>query len=116
MTIDPIASQIIIALIINLPIWYLMRANFRKTNTDAYESLSAALQTSGQTIDDLFKMLAEVPAMKNQLDDMAEEIEDLRLGVGILTAQLVKHRLEPEWKPKAARVRQAKPSGFGGKR
>jgi hypothetical protein len=103
MTIDPVAAQIILAIIVNIPIWVLMRANFRKANTDAYESLATALHTSGQTIDDLFKQLAEVPALKAQLDAVEAEIEDLRLGVGILTTQLLKRNIEPEWHPRAAK-------------
>jgi hypothetical protein len=109
MTIDPISAQIILAIIVNIPIWVLMRANFRKTNTDAYESLATALHISGQTIDDLFKQLAEMPALKAQLDAMEAEIEDLRLGVGILTTQLLKRNIEPEWHPRAVKGFAVKP-------
>jgi hypothetical protein len=116
MTLDPIAAQILIAIMINAPIWYLMRANFRKANTDAYESLSAALQTSGKTINDLFLMLAELPDLQNKLDEMETEMADLRLGVGILTSQLVENHIKPNWKPRAPSKKpevKKKSSGFG---
>jgi len=121
MNIDPIAAQLIMALLINIPIWYVMRGNLRKTNTDAYETLLAALRTSGQTIDDLFKMLAEVPQLKSQLDDMQDELDDLRLGVGILTTQLLKRNIQPDWRPRAVKkdkpaAHPTKSSGFGARR
>jgi hypothetical protein len=99
--IDPLLYQFVLAVMVNAPIWYLMRANFRKTNTDAYASLSNALQTSGKTINDLFVMLAEVPGLQSKLEEMESEMADLRLGVGILTKQLVENGQTPEWKPRA---------------
>jgi transposase len=123
MTLDPIAAQIILAIMVNAPIWYLMRANFRKTNTDAYDSLSNALQTSGKTIDDLFRMLAEVPKLQQQVAELREElerrdeiIESQNVGIGILLSQIGDARMTPRWRPLTAqdtRPIKNKKSGFG---
>lgn len=39
-------------------------------------------------------------AMEKEFENVRGELDDLRLGVGILTAQLVKHGHTPEWKPR----------------
>jgi hypothetical protein len=119
MNIDPVLAQFVITAIVAVPVYFKMRSEWRKGNGDAYESLATALRTSGQTIDDLFKMLAEVPELKRQLDDMQDELDDLRLGVGILTTQLLKRNIAPEWHPQAVKRERTKPakksSGFSGR-
>ena len=52
--------------------------NRRKTASDAYNVLLDALNKSGQTIDDLFGMLAEVPQLKSQLKTAQDEIKSLK--------------------------------------
>ena len=120
MNIDPVLAQFIVTAIVAVPVYLKMRSEWGKNNGDAYEALASALRTSGQTIDDLFKMLSEVPALKQQLDDVQDELDDLRLGVGILTTQLLKRNITPEWHPRAVKkdkapTRPVKSSGFGRK-
>lgn len=81
----------------------------------AYAALTTALQTSGKTIDDLFKMLSDVPELKRKIEDLENEMEDLRSGVEILTNQLVEHRIEPRWKPRNRIEPIKKASEFGRK-
>jgi|WetSurMetagenome_2_1015567.scaffolds.fasta_scaffold11081_12 hypothetical protein len=114
MTIDPEVWKFVGLLLVNIPIWYVMRANLKKTESGAYSELMAALRTSGQTIDDLFKQLSEVPALQRQVGELREElrkrdltieaqndvIREQNLGIGQLMAQLVNARIAPAWKPR----------------
>jgi chromosome segregation ATPase len=75
MNIDPVLAQFIITAIVAVPVYLKMRSEWMKSKGDAYESLSTALRTSGQTIDDLFKMLSDVPKMRAQLDAANEALE-----------------------------------------
>jgi hypothetical protein len=58
----------------------------------------------------------EREARKREHTEMRVELEDLRIGVGILTAQLVDAKMTPRWKPRNASSTPAPVSGFSGKR
>jgi hypothetical protein len=100
MNIDPAMQQIILAVIINVPIWYLMRANLRKTNTDAYEALATALQTSGKTIGELFEMLSELPELKDELEKVKRDWRADNQGAWANHDELVSHELQPPYVPR----------------
>lgn len=76
----------------------------RNRSSDAYLALINALKTSGQTIDDLMNMVADMPRMRRELEELRREREEWQIGIGILLAQLVKRGIEPEWKPRGVKV------------
>lgn len=50
----------------------------RKSNSDAYSTLLDALQKSGQTIEDLFTQLAEVPQLRSELKIAQSDLSILK--------------------------------------
>lgn len=91
---------------------------FRKYNSDAYKSLIDALSTSGQTIDDLMKMVAEMPALRSKLADATDRLDRLvaaetawnkernewKIGIARLIAQLVSSGIRPDWLPRGVDI------------
>jgi hypothetical protein len=61
-------ASIIIALLINVPTWLMLRSNARKNSSDAYSTLLDALQKSGQTIEDLMTQLSQFPELKMRVE------------------------------------------------
>lgn len=93
---------------------------FRKYNSDAYKSLIDALNTSGQTIGDLMKMIADMPVLRQELsvalskiDAMVaeeavwrKERQDWKIGIARLIAQLVSKGVRPDWLPRGVEVQE----------
>lgn len=91
---------------------------FRKYNSDAYKSLLDALNTSGQTIGDLMKMIAEMPTLREQLsvavhkiselesneEEWNKERNDWKIGIARLIAQLVSTGIRPDWLPRGVDI------------
>lgn len=100
MSIDPVFAQIVVAFLINAPIWYLMRANLRKTNTSAYAELTVALQTSGKTIGELFEMLAELPNIKAELEQVKQDWRVDNQGAWANHDELISNNLKPPYVPR----------------
>lgn len=89
--IDPSIASIIVALLINVPTWIMLRSNQRKSGSDAYSTLLDALQKSGQTIEDLFNMLAEVPQLRSELKAAQSDLASFRRQSAILVSFAREH-------------------------
>ena len=100
MTLDPAVTQVIIALIINIPIWYVMRSTLQKQKGDAYQALSEALKTTGKTITDLIDELAEVPTLRNELAQVKMDWRADNLGAWANHDELLKHQIPAPYRPK----------------
>lgn len=74
--------------------------NRRKTNSDAYSTLLDALQKSGQTIDDLFGMLAEVPRLRQELSQVKADWKMDNLGAWANHDALLANHLPAPYRPK----------------
>ena len=74
---DSVIAQLITTIIVAFPVYFLLRANLRKVSSEPYAILLEALNKSGHTIDDLFKMLAEVPQLKSDLATAQVNIKEL---------------------------------------
>jgi hypothetical protein len=100
-----------------------------KNKGDAFSSLMSAIQTSGQTIGDLMKMIAELPELRKQLfealnkvsaledesNDWKKERQAWKMGIGILLAQLVKLDVVPDWLPAGVTIESIVPVEKGAK-
>ncbi len=89
MILDPAVTQVIIAIIVNIPIWYVMRSTLQKQQGDAYQALSDALKASGETIEDLIKSLAEMPALRQELAQVKSDWKDDNSGAWELHNQVL---------------------------
>ena len=98
--IDPIFSQILIAIIVNVPVWYVMRSTARKQGGDAYAALSDALRTSGTTIGELLEQLAELPALRQELAQVKADWRDDNIGAWANHQRLIDHEIEPAYVPR----------------
>jgi len=78
---------IIIGNAITLLIWWLNR------NEQSSRIYKSQQETISAAIDDIAQLREEFRQVKKERDELAE-------GVLILTKQLVKNNLDPEWKPK----------------
>lgn len=70
-----------------------------KNKGDAFSGLTNALKTAGMTINDLMIMVAEVPKLKQRVEDLEGELAEYKIGVGLLMGQLIKNNLKPTWTP-----------------
>lgn len=102
MSIEPLLSLLAIGVSA-----YAIVAQRRERQSNAFKSLIEALATSGETIEDLMKQLADLPGMKQQLasalleiDLLKRERDEWKEGIGLLLGQLVANNIEPTWKPR----------------
>jgi hypothetical protein len=109
-------TPILVACLASLPGLLALVANARKQSSDAYASLTTALQTSGHTIDDLLRMLSEVPQLKREIETLKAERADWEFGIALLIAQLVEARMTPRWMPKNVKTLGGKPQNPRGQR
>jgi hypothetical protein len=91
---------IILAVMVNIPIWLGMRWNMRKTSGDAYGTLVEALNKSGKTIGELFDELGEVPQLRKELADVKADWRLDNQGAWVNHDQLVENQIPPRYKPR----------------
>ncbi len=98
---------------------------FRKYNSDAYKSLLDALATSGQTIEDLMKMIASLPALRAELTVALGKIvmleaeavvwkrerKEWTFGIARILAQLVGLNQRPDWLPHGITIEEVAGEG-----
>lgn len=103
MTVAEIASLAAVAVTV-----YGIYSQRRNRTSDAYSVLLNALKTSGQTIDDLMKMIADVPKMRQEIEELKREREDWKIGIGLLLGQIVDAQIVPTWIPDGVEIPKAK--------
>jgi len=115
----------LLQVLIGALITYLGYRELRDRNKgDAFSSLMSAVKTSGETIGDLMKMIAELPilrrqlfealdkvtALENESNDWKNERQAWKVGIGRLLAQLVKLNQVPEWLPSGITIETVVPA------
>ena len=85
---------------------------WRERNKPTVDSANASSVNTAANIALIEPLTKRIDEMENEIAAMRGELEDLRLGVGILTAQLIEVGRTPRWKPRNSSTTAKPVTGF----
>lgn len=96
-----------------------LRSNNKRTDAEAEERRASAEKSKAESksLEDaitdrvMARANTEIEKLTERVALLEAEIEEYKIGVGLLMGQLINARIEPTWKPKGITITQKQPGG-----